>query len=77
MDHIPGPIIATVAPRPASIIAVSELPNDAKNIQTSTMAIVMPATGVQRPRRSSVPATMSTIAIYRQLCLAHVQICAH
>jgi hypothetical protein len=38
MDHIPGPIIATVAPRPASMIAVSELPNDAQNIQTSTMA---------------------------------------
>ena len=60
MDHIPGPIIATVAPRPASTMAISELPNDAKNIQTSTVAIVIPATGVQSPRRSSVPATAAT-----------------
>ena len=53
MDHIPGPIIATVAPRPASTMAISEFPDDAKNIQTSTVAIVIPATGVHRPRRRS------------------------
>ena len=57
MDHMPGPIIATVMPRLASIIAVSELPNDAKDIQTSTMAIVIPATGVHRPKSRSMPAT--------------------
>jgi hypothetical protein len=55
MDHIPGPIIATVAPRTATMIAVSECEH-AKNTQTPTMAIVIPASGVQRPRSRSTPA---------------------
>ena len=57
MDHIPGPIIATVAPRPASTMAISQLPDHANAIQASTVAIVIPATGVQRPRRRNTPAT--------------------
>ena len=57
MDHIPGPIIATVIPRLANIIAVNELPNDRKNIQISTRAIVIPATGVHRPKSRSMPVT--------------------
>ena len=36
MDHTPGPIIATVAPRPASRMAISEFPDHANDIQTST-----------------------------------------
>jgi len=56
MDHIPGPIIATVAPRTATMIAVSECAEHTKNTQTPTMAIVIPASGVQRPRSRSTPA---------------------
>ncbi len=56
MDHIPGPIIATVAPRTATTIAVSEYAEHAKNNQTPTMAIVIPASGVQRPRSKSTAA---------------------
>ena len=56
MDHIPGPIIATVAPRTATMIAVSECAEHAKNTQTPTMAIVIPASGVQRPRNRNTPA---------------------
>ena len=56
MDHIPGPIIATVAPRTATMIAVSECAEHAKNTQTPTMAIVIPASGVQRPKSRSTPA---------------------
>ena len=55
MDHIPGPIIATVAARPASMMAISEFPDHANDIHTSTIAIVIPATGVQSPRRRDTP----------------------
>jgi len=57
MDHIPGPIIATVAPRTATMIAVSECAEHAKNTQTPTMAVVIPANGVQRPRSRNTPGT--------------------
>lgn len=56
MDHIPGPIIATVAPRTATMIAVSEWDEDTKNTQTPMMAVVIPAKGVQRPKNKSTPA---------------------
>ncbi len=39
------------------MIAVSECAEHAKNTQTPTMAIVIPATGVQRPKSRSTPAT--------------------
>ena len=57
MDHIPGPIIATAAPRTATIIAVSECPLDAKNTHTPAMAMVIPASGVHKPRRRNTAAT--------------------
>ena len=38
------------------MIAVSECAEHAKNTQTPTMAIVIPASGVQRPRSRSTPA---------------------
>jgi len=57
MDHIPGPIIATVPPKAASTIAISEFPDHADNIQISAIAIVIPATGVQSPRRKNTAAT--------------------
>ena len=60
MDQIPGPIIATAAPIPASMTAVSELPNDAEKTQTSTMAITIPARGVQRPRSRNTAETAAT-----------------
>jgi len=56
MDHMPGPIIETVAPRIATMIAVSECAEHAKNTQTPTMATVIPATGVQRPSSKNMPA---------------------
>ena len=57
MDHIPGPIIAAVAPRTATMIAVSECVEHAKkNIQTPTMAMVIPASGVLRPKSRNTPA---------------------
>ena len=56
MDHIPGPIIATVDPRTATMIAVSECAEHAKNTQTPRMAIVIPASGVHRPRSRNTPA---------------------
>jgi hypothetical protein len=61
MDHIPGPIIATVAPRTATMIGVSEwLAHTAKNIQTPRIAITVPATGVQRPKNTNTAATEAT-----------------
>jgi len=57
MDQIPGPIIATVAPRTATMIDVSECAEHAKNTQTPRIAIVIPASGVQRPRNSNMPVT--------------------
>ena len=57
MDHNPGPIIAAVAPRTATMIGVSEcVEHPKKNTQTPTMAMVIPASGVQRPRRRKTPA---------------------
>ena len=56
MDHMPGPIIAAVAPRTATMIAVSECAEHAKKTQTPTMAIVIPANGVQNPRNRNTPA---------------------
>ena len=38
------------------MIAVSECAEHAKNTQTPTMAIVIPASGVQRPKSRSTPA---------------------
>ena len=38
------------------MIAVSECAEHAKNTQTPTMAIVIPARGVQRPKSRSTPA---------------------
>ena len=40
-----------------AMIAVSECAEHAKNIQTPTMAMVIPASGVQRPRSRNTPAT--------------------
>ena len=57
MDHIPGPIMATVAPRTATMIAVNECTEQVKNTQIPTMAIVVPATGVHRPSSRNTPPT--------------------
>lgn len=57
MDHMPGPIMATVAPMTATMIAVNECPGQtAKNIQIPTIEIMVPATGVQRPRNRNAAA---------------------
>ena len=54
MDHMPGPIIAAVAPRTATVIAVSEWAEHAMNTHTPTMAIVIPAAGVQKTATESI-----------------------
>ena len=57
MDHIPGPIIATVAPRIATTMAVNECPEQCtKNTQIPVTAITVPATGVQRPKNTNTAA---------------------
>jgi len=42
------------------MIAVSECAEHAKNTQTPTMAIVIPASGAQRPRSRNTPPTAAT-----------------
>ena len=56
MDQAPGPIIAKVAPRIANMIEMSGLLECEKTIHVSTTALRVPATGVHKPRRSSIPA---------------------
>ena len=60
MDHIPGPIIATVMPKPARMIVMKELPGEIQNFTVSAMAIVIPATGVHNPKSKSTPATAAS-----------------
>jgi len=51
MDHAPGPIIAVVAPRVASVIEIQGSPAQATVTHNSIAAINVPVTGVQRPAR--------------------------
>jgi len=60
-DHAPGPIVARVRPNVANIIETSGLGPLAKAIHTSTKAIRLPATGVQRPTSSNIPAAAAII----------------
>ena len=55
MDHIPGPIIAAVMPKPASRMGVSEIP-DTTNTHSSAIAIVNPAIGVKKPESRGMAA---------------------
>lgn len=56
IDQAPGPTIAKVAPRAASIMGVHGSPEREKAIHTSTAATRVPATGVHKPTRRRVPA---------------------
>ena len=60
MDQAPGPTIAKTAPRTACTTGIHGSPECEKNrekaIHTLTMAASVPATGVHKPTRRSIPA---------------------
>ena len=61
MDQAPGPTIAKLAPKPANMMGIQGLAGCVYAIQTSTIAISVPASGVHKPikRRVPEPAAMS------------------
>ena len=61
MDQAPGPIIATLMPRPANMIAIDCVPGWVKAIHTSTIPASIPTTGVHRPPRIRRPAAAPPI----------------
>ena len=60
IDHVPGPIIANVAPRTARKRAKVGLAGDVKAMHTSRMATTPPAIGVHNPAISRTPANPPT-----------------
>ena len=65
MDQAPGPTIAKTAPRTACMMAIHGSPEcekyREKAIHTLTMAASVPATGVHKPTRRSIPAPIPMI----------------
>jgi hypothetical protein len=65
MDQAPGPTIARMAPRTACMRGIhgsSECGNDRERaIDTSAIAASIPATGVHKPTRRSIPAPIPAI----------------
>ena len=65
MDQAPGPIIARAAPRTANMMEIKGSPEcekySEKAIHTFAMAASVPATGVHKPIRRSIPATAPMI----------------
>ena len=65
MDHAPGPIIARAAARTACTMGIHGSPEcekyREKAIHTLAMAASVPATGVHKPIRRSIPATAPMI----------------
>ena len=55
IDQAPGPIIAKVAPRIASIMGTNGSPTRDTTIHSSTMVTRTPPTGVHKPTRRSIP----------------------
>lgn len=56
IDQAPGPIAARLKPNVANMIEMSGLPPLERAIQTSNTATRLPAIGVQKPTKSSIPA---------------------
>ena len=56
MDHMPGPTIAKLTPRTATMIGIHGSPGYENAIHTSAMANRHPANGVHKPTRRRVPA---------------------
>jgi hypothetical protein len=56
IDQAPGPIAARLNPNVANMIEMRGLPPLEKAIQTSNTATRLPAIGVHKPTRSSIPA---------------------
>jgi hypothetical protein len=54
-DHAPGPIIANVAPKVASVSDIQRLAAPVTTIHNSTAATSAPATGVHNPTRMNKP----------------------
>lgn len=61
IDQAPGPTIAKVAPRIASIRGTSGSPTRNKTIHSSTMVTSAPPTGVHKPTRRSIPAPAAMV----------------
>ena len=65
MDQAPGPTIAKIAPSTAIARGVHGSPECEKNrenaIDTLATAASVPATGVHKPTRRSIPAPITTI----------------
>ncbi len=65
MDQAPGPTIAKAAPRTACMMAIHGSPECEKNrekaIDTLTIAASVPATGVHKPIKRSIPAPIPII----------------
>ncbi len=65
MDQAPGPTIANTAPRAACTMAIHGSPECEKYLEraihTLTMATSVPATGVHKPTRRSIPAPIPMI----------------
>jgi hypothetical protein len=62
IDHVPGPIIANVAPRTARKRAKVGLAGDVKASHTSKIATRAPAIGVHNPAISRTPANAPTLS---------------
>jgi len=56
IDQAPGPIIAKVAPRVASISGSNGSPTCDEITHSSTMATSAPPSGVHKPARRRIPA---------------------
>jgi hypothetical protein len=62
IEHEPGPIIASVAPRAAKRISVAGFPGRKKAIQTSNPTTSAPANGVHNPIMMKIARTVPTPA---------------
>src|SRR5579872_902944 len=61
-DHAPGPIIANVAPKVASVSDIQRLAAPVTTIHNSTAATSAPVTGVHNPTRMNKPRTAPVIS---------------
>jgi len=61
-DHVPGPIIANVAPRTARERAKLRLAGDVKARHTCRIATTAPTIGVHKPAISRTPANAPTLS---------------
>jgi len=61
IDHLPGPTIAKLAPKAASMMGIHGSPGYEKAIHNSAIVSRHPASGVHKPTRTRVPAPIPMI----------------